>query len=50
MAFIAVIALFAVAGRHVGAVVRAPIAGAVLGGFIGLLLGFTLTYLRYRDL
>jgi hypothetical protein len=50
LALIFVIAVFAVAGVRVGHTVGAPIAGALVGGFLGTVAGFTGIYMRYRNL
>jgi hypothetical protein len=50
LTLIVVIALFAALGdygaRHIGAAAS----GAIVGGFLGLLVGFAAIYLRYREL
>jgi hypothetical protein len=51
LALIVVIALFATAGGVVGsAMAGVPVAGALVGGFVGVIAGFTAVYLCYRDL
>jgi hypothetical protein len=50
LALIFVIAVFAFAGVLVGHTVGARAAGALVGGFVGTVAGFTGTYMRYRDL
>ena len=46
----AVTALFAFAGWKTGAWLNVPIAGALTGGFLGVLVAFAATYVRFRDL
>jgi hypothetical protein len=50
LALIFVIAVFAIAGVQVGHTVGAPTAGALVGGFVGTVAGFTGIYMRYRNL
>jgi hypothetical protein len=50
LALIVVIAIFGVVGAAVGGMVDARAAGALVGGFLGVLAGFAGVYIRYRDL
>jgi hypothetical protein len=50
VSLIVVIGLLAAVGWIVGGTAGAHLAGALVGGFVGLLAGFTAIYLRYRDL
>jgi hypothetical protein len=47
---IVVIAAFAALGAWLGNLIGVPIAGALMLGFVGLLVGFAGIYWRYRDL
>jgi hypothetical protein len=47
---IVVIALLAAGGWALGGTLNAQVAGALVGGFAGLVAGFAAIYLRYRDL
>ena len=50
LSLIVVIALLATGGWAVGRVIEAEVAGALVGGFAGLVAGYAAIYLRYRDL
>jgi len=50
LALIFVIAAFALAGMLAGHAVGARAAGALVGGFVGTVAGFTGIYMRYRNL
>jgi hypothetical protein len=50
IALIAVIAVFAVLGVLAGDAIGARAAGALVGGFVGVVAGFAGIYVRYRDL
>lgn len=47
---IAVTALFAFAGWKAGAWLDVPTAGTLAGGFVGALIAFAATYVRFRDI
>jgi flagellar motor component MotA len=47
---IMVIALFSFAAWKAGTLLGVPIAGALVGGFVGALVAFAATYIRFRDL
>ncbi|HEY4095480.1 MAG TPA: AtpZ/AtpI family protein [Baekduia sp.] len=50
LTLIVAIALFAVGGDFAGGQLNISIAGALVGGFVGLLAGFTGIYWLHRDL
>lgn len=47
---ICVIALFALGGWQGGRLIDVPAAGALLGGFVGVIAAFAAIYVRFRDL
>jgi hypothetical protein len=50
LALIAVVAALAALGLMTGSALGAQAAGALVGGFVGVVAGFAGVYLRYRDL
>lgn len=50
LVLLVVIVLIAAVGWALGSTAGAQFAGALLGAFVGLVAGFALIYLRYRDL
>jgi hypothetical protein len=50
LTLLVVIALFAAGGDYLGGRFDVSAAGALVGGFVGLLVGFAGIYWRYRDL
>ena len=50
LALLVVIGLLAAVGWLAGGPIGARFAGGLIGGFAGAIAGFTLLYMRYRDL